>query len=174
MGDDTEMGSSFINPVIIVPKGNIVKLVIDARYLNSITNVSKYSWPLEPIGSLLTRLNGNYFTTSDLCSAYIQVPLTEETQQLTNFVIGSKQNTFQRRFYGLCGLPKFFSRMMTIHFAPLIKSRPAVTYIDDTIMQAQTAEELYSIIKKYHLLLRKAGLKAQLEITEFFCAKYIS
>ena len=69
MGDDTEMGSSFINPVIILPKGNIVKLVIDARYLNSITDLSKYSWPLEPIGSLLTRLNGNYFTTSDLCSA---------------------------------------------------------------------------------------------------------
>ena len=69
MGDDTEMGSSFINPFIILPKGNIVKLVIDARYLNSITDLSKYSWPLEPIGSLLTRLNGNYFTTSDLCSA---------------------------------------------------------------------------------------------------------
>ena len=36
MGGDTEMGSSFINPVIIFPKGNIVKLVIDARFLNSI------------------------------------------------------------------------------------------------------------------------------------------
>ena len=91
MGDDTEMGSSFINPVFILPKGNIVKLVIDARSLNSITDLSKYSWPLEPIGSLLARFNGNYFTTSDLCSAYNQVPLTEETQQLTSFVIGSKQ-----------------------------------------------------------------------------------
>ena len=171
MGDDTEMGSSFINPVIILPKGNILKLVIDARYLNSITDLSKYSWPLEPIGSLLTRLNGNYFTTSDLCSAYNQVPLTEETQQLTSFVIGSKQYTFQRGFYGLCGLPNFFSRIMTIHFAPLIKSRQAVTYIDDTIMQAQTAEEMYSIIKKDHLLLRKAGLKAQPEKTKFFLRK---
>ena len=54
MGDDTEMESSFINPVIIFPKGNKVKLVIDARYLNSITDLCKYSWPLEPIGSLLT------------------------------------------------------------------------------------------------------------------------
>ena len=107
MGDGSEMRSSFINPVIILPKGNIVKLVIDARYLNSITDLSKYSWPLEPIGSLLTRLNGNYFTTSDLCSAYNQVPLTEETQQLTGFVIGSKQYTFQRGFYGLCGQPNF-------------------------------------------------------------------
>ena len=77
VGDETEMESSFINPEIILTKGNIVKLVIDARNLNSITGLSKYSWPLEPIGSLLTRLNGNYSTKSDLCSAYNQVPLTE-------------------------------------------------------------------------------------------------
>ena len=154
LGDDTEMGSVFNNSNMILPKGNIVKPVIDARYLNSIADLSKYSWPLEPIGSL--------------------IPLTEETQQLTIFVLGSKQYTFQRGFYGLCGLPNFFSRIMTIHFATLIKSRQAVTYIDDTILQAQTAEEMHSIIKKYHLLLRKAGLKAQPEKKKSFCAKYNS
>ena len=122
-----------------------MKLVIDARYLNSTTDLSKYSWPLEPIGSLLTKLNGNYFTTSDFCSAYNQVSLTEETQINTRFNV---------IFTGLW-LTNFFSTIMTIHFAPLIKSRRAVTYIDDTIMQAETAEKMYSIINKYHLLLRK-------------------
>ena len=101
MGNDKEMGSEFINPIIILPKGNTVKLVIDARYLNSITDLSRYSWPLEPFGSLLNRLKGNFFTTSDLCSAYNQVPLTEETKQLVSFVIGPKQYTFERGFYGL-------------------------------------------------------------------------
>ena len=97
--------------------------------------------------SSLTRSNGNYFTTSEFCSAYNQDPLTEETQQLKSFIIGSKQYTFQRGFYGLCGLPNFFTRITTIHFAPLTKSRQALSYIEDTNMQAQTAEELYSIIK---------------------------
>ena len=91
MGNENEMGSEFINPIIILPKGNTIKLVIDARYLNSITDLSRYSWPLEPIRSLLAKLKGNYFTTSDLRSAYSQVPLTEETKQLVSFVIGSKQ-----------------------------------------------------------------------------------
>ena len=171
MGSNTEIGSEFINPNIILPKGNIVKLVIDARYLNSITDLSRYSWPLEPIGSLITKLKGNFFTTSDLCSAYNQVPLTEETEQLTSFVIGSKQYTFKRGFYGLCGLPNFFSRIMTIHFAPLIKRNQAVTYIDDTIMQAQTVEEMFDIIATFHDLLRKSGLKAQPEKTKFFFKK---
>ena len=168
MGSNTEMGSEFINPIIILPKGNIVKLVIDARYLNSITDLSHYSWPLEPIGSLITKLKGNFFTTSDLCSAYNQVPLTEETQHLASFVIGSKQYTFKRGFYGLCGLPNFFSRIMKIHFAPLIKRNQAVTYIDDTIMQAQTVEEMFDIIATYHDLLRKSGLNAQPEKKQHF------
>ena len=163
MGSNTEKGSEFINPIIILPKGNIVKLVIDERYLNSITDLSRYSWPLEPIGLLITKLKGNFFSTSDLCSAYNQVHLTEETQQLTSFVIGSRQYTFKRGFYGLCGLPNFFSRIMTIHFAPLIKRNQAVTCIDDTIMKAQTIEEMFDIIATYHDIIRKSGLKAQPE-----------
>ena len=118
IGSNTEMGSELINPIIILPKGNIVKLVIDARYLNSKTDLRRYSWPLESIGSLITKLKGNFFTTSDLCSAHNQVPLTEETQQLTSFVIGSKHYTFKGGLYGLCGLPNFFSSIMTIYFAP--------------------------------------------------------
>ena len=163
MGSITKIRSEIINPIIILPKGNIVKLVIDARYLNSVTDLSFYSWPLEPIGSFITKLKVNFFTTSDLCSAYNQVPLTEETQQLTSFVIGSKQYTFKRGFDGLSGLPISFSRIMTIHFAPLIKRNQAVTYVDDTIMQAQTVEEVFDIFATYHVLLRKSGLKAQPE-----------
>ena len=78
MGSKTEMGSECINPIIVLSKGNIVKLVIDSRYLNSITDLSRYSWPLEPIGSFITKTKENFFTTSDLCSAYNQVPLTQQ------------------------------------------------------------------------------------------------
>ena len=170
MSNDKEMGSEFINPIKILPKGNKVKLVVDARYLNSITDLSGHSWPLEPIGSLLTRLKGNFFTTSDLCLAFNQVPLTEETKELVIFVIGPQQYTFERGFYGLCCLPNFFSRLKTIHFAPLIKKQ-AITYIDDTIMQVQDETEMFEIIDKYHELLRKSGLKAQTEKTKFFRRK---
>ena len=91
MGNAKEMGSEFINPIIILPKGNTVKLVIDTRYLISITDLIRYSCPREPIGSHLTRLNRNFFSTSDLYSAYNQVLLAEATKQLVSFVIESKQ-----------------------------------------------------------------------------------
>ena len=77
---DVEMGSLLNNPMIILPKGDTVKLVIDARYLNSITDFSNYSWPLEPVQMLPTRLDGVYYTTSDLALAYNQVPFSEDTK----------------------------------------------------------------------------------------------
>ena len=137
-----EMGSLFTNPIIILPKGDTVKLAIDARYLNSITDLSKYSWPLEPIRMLLTRLDGVYYTTSDLASAYNQVPLSEDTKKPTSFVVCGKQYMFERGFYGLRDLPNYFSRIMTIHFAEMIATKQAITYIDDVILQAKTKAEM--------------------------------
>ena len=58
MGDDDELGSLFVNPIILLPKADYVKLVIDARYLNSITDLTNYSRPLEPVQMIMTRING--------------------------------------------------------------------------------------------------------------------
>ena len=57
---------------------------------------------------------------------------------------------------------------MTIHFAPLIKKKKVVTYLDDSFMQSQTKEEMFEIISEYHSLLRKSGLKAAPEKTFLF------
>ena len=90
---------------------------------------------------------------------------------MTSFIIGGRQYNYTRGFYGLCGLPNFFSRLMTIHFDPLIKKRQAITYIDDTIMQSQTKHKMFTIINEYHTLLRKAGLNAAPDKTFFFLKK---
>ena len=61
MGDDDEMGSFFVNPIILMPENDYVKLVIDARYLNSVTDLTTYSRPLEPVQMIMTRVNGKIF-----------------------------------------------------------------------------------------------------------------
>ena len=104
MGDDDEMGSFFVNPIILMPKNDYVKLVIDARYLNSKTDLTNYSWPLDPVQMIMTRVNGKFFSVSDLSCAYHQVPLSPETQNMTSLIIGGRQYTHTRGFYGLCGL----------------------------------------------------------------------
>ena len=119
----------------------------------------------------MTKVNGKFFSVSDIPCAYHQVPLSSETQKLKSFVIGGRQYTFTQGFCGLCGLPNFFSLLMTIHFDPLIWKKQAIAYIDDTIKQSQTRGEMFTIINEYHTLLRKAGLKAAPDKTFFFLKK---
>ena len=101
IGRDIGMGSIFSNLVIILPKGDTVKLVNDTPYLNSISDLSNYSWLLEQEQSLLIRLDRVYYTTSNLTSACNQVPPSEDTKMLSNVVVGGKQYMFERGFYGL-------------------------------------------------------------------------
>ena len=110
----------------------LCKIVIEARYLSSITDTSISSWPLEPLNVLMTKITGTVITSSELSSVYNQVPLTEDKQEVKSFIVGGRQYTYQKGFYGLKPLPSFFSRLMRYAFAPLIKRKQAVTYIDDT------------------------------------------
>ena len=98
-------------------------MVIDAGHLNSITDLSNYSWLLEPVQMLFTRLDGVNFTTSDLASAYIQVTFSEDTKKLISLVYGGKQNMFEREPFGLCALPNFFTRIMKIHYAEMVAKK---------------------------------------------------
>ena len=75
--EDQFKGNTFINPVIILAKGESLKIVLDARFLNSLIEESKCNWPIEPIQVILTKINGKYFTTAYMNSAYNQIPQDE-------------------------------------------------------------------------------------------------
>ena len=47
--------NTFINPVIILAKGESLKKVLDARYLISLIDESKCNWPIEPNQVILTK-----------------------------------------------------------------------------------------------------------------------
>ena len=158
MCDDDEMASLFVNPINLMPRSNYVKLVMDERYLNSVTDLLNLSWPLEPVQLIMTMVIGKFFSVSDLSCAYHEVSLSPETQKFTSFIIVGKQYTYTPRFNGLCGLRKFFSRLMAIHFDPLIKKEQAITDTDDTIMQSKNKNEMFRFINEYHSLLRKASI----------------
>ena len=74
-------GNTFTNPVLKLRKGESLKIVFDARYLNSMMDESKWNWPIESVDVALTRTNGTIFTTADLISAYNQIPLDEQSMR---------------------------------------------------------------------------------------------
>ena len=62
-------GTTYLNPLIIIPKGDTIKCVLDARHLNSNTEQSDESWPIGPPASQLARANKKYKSAIDLILA---------------------------------------------------------------------------------------------------------
>ena len=78
--------NTFINPVIILAEGDSLKIVLDARFFNSLIDESKCNWPIEPIQVIITKINGQYFTTANMNNALNQTPLDEQSRRITQFV----------------------------------------------------------------------------------------
>ena len=144
------IGTTFLNPLIIIPKGDAIKVVLDSRHLNSNTNREFEPLPIEPLAPRLARANKKYKSSIDLVYAYAHTPLDEETNKLTGFSSGYKLFTFIRGFYGLKGLPNFFTEQMSTFFRPLIDKRSALVYIDAILLLADEKQEMFELIKELH------------------------
>ena len=153
------IGTTFSNPLIIFPKGDAIKVVLDVRHLNSNTNQELESWPIEPLAPQLARANKKYKSTIDLMYAYAHTPLDEETIKLTGFSSGDKLYAFIRGFYGLKGLPNFFTKQMSTFFRSLIDKRSALVYIDDVLLLANEKQEMFELIKELHTIASRENLK---------------
>ena len=153
------IGTTIFNPLIIIPKGHSKKVVLDARHLNSNTNKELESWPIEPLAPQLARANKKYKSTIDSMYAYAHTPLDEETIKLTGFSSGDNLYTFIRGFYGLKGLPSFFTKQMSTFFRSLIDKRSALVYIDDILLLADEEQEMFELIEELHKIATNENLK---------------
>ena len=164
-------GKTFTNPVIILRKGESLKIVLDARYLNSMIDESKCNWPIEPVDVALTRINGTIFTTADLNSAYNQITFDEQSMRYTHFTIGNKQYCFKRLFYGISIGPAAFASILTHFLYPLIRKGTVITYVDDIFIQTNPYPQMYETRIEYHKILLKENLKAAPDKTYFMLKK---
>ena len=76
--DKPAYATTSLNPLIITPKGDSTKCVLDARHLNSKTEQSDASWPIEPLAPQLARTNKKYKSAIDLMYAYAHTPLMKK------------------------------------------------------------------------------------------------
>ena len=115
-------GTTFLNPLNIIRKKVPLKLF---WHLNSNTDQSSESWPLEPLATQLARADTKYKSAIDLMYAYAHATLDEETIKLTGFSSGDRLFAFLRGFYGLKGLPNFFTEQISTFFKDLINDASA-------------------------------------------------
>ena len=156
--DKPVYGTTYLNPLIIIPKGDTIKCVLDARNLNSNTDQSDESWPIEPLAPQLARANKNYKSAIDLMYAYAHTPVDEDTNKLTSFSSGDKLFAFIRGFYGLKGLPNFFTKQMSNFFKTLIEQGFALVYIYDILLLSDSKEHMFQLIEQLHIISTKTIL----------------
>ena len=91
--------------------------------------------------------------------AYAPTPLVEDTIKLTSFSSGDELFAFIRGFYGLKGLPKFFTKQMSNFFKTPIEQGFALVYIDDILPLSDSKEHMFQLIEHLHIISTKNNLK---------------
>ena len=161
--DKPVYGTTYLNPLIIIPKGDSIKCVLDARHRNSNTEQSDESWPIEPLAPQLARANKEYKSAIDLMYAYAHTPLDEETIKLTSFSSGDKLFAFIRGFYGLKGLP-FFLLNKCHHSLKHLLNKVLLLYTSMTFYSYQIPKNTCSnLLNNYILLAQKTTLNLLLK-----------
>lgn len=79
----------------------------------------------------------NLFSTLDLVSGYLQVPLTEHAKEKTAFITSDKTGQLERMVFGLRNSPYVFSQLMNIVLEP-IKGTTALWHLDDVLVGAKS------------------------------------
>ena len=141
------------NLVLARKKDSSLRLCIDYRQLNSITQKDAYALPR--ITEIFDYLSGSqYFTVLDMKSGYHQVPIHPDDVHKTAFTAGPLGHwEFCRLAFGLTNSPATYQRLMDTIFADLSPTFLQV-YLDDVIVFSRTFEEhvshLQIVFQKLH------------------------
>ena len=151
--------SPWTSPVVPVrKKDGTLRLCIDYRQLNSVTQDDKYQMPR--VEEMVERLGkAKYISKLDLAKGYYQVPVEPDDQSKTAFLTPMGKFQFKRMPFGLKGAPSTFQRMMDTLLAPCHQFAGA--YIDDITVHSNSWMEHLDHLREVLQLLREANLTAK-------------
>ncbi|KAJ8353489.1 hypothetical protein SKAU_G00210560 [Synaphobranchus kaupii] len=148
--------SAWVSPIVVIQKkSGKIRMCVDLREPNKAVIIDAF--PLPHMDELLSSLQGStVFSSIDLANAYYQVPLSEESRDLTAFITHDGLFRFCRVPYGLASAPSAFQKMMSIVLADL----PGVEYyIDDIIIHGSDMHTHDKVLTATLQRLNSAGLQ---------------
>ena len=163
----TPSKSAWSSPVVpIRKKDGTMRLCIDYRKVNAVTKPDRF--PMPNMTDLVFSLHGmQYFTSLDLVRGYYQIPLAEQSQEITAFSTTRSHYQFKRLSFGLKNAPAAFQREMQEILRGYL-GRQVVVYIDDILIMSRTFDEHLELVGAVLGTLCEYGIKVKVEKCQWF------
>lgn len=102
-----------------------------------------------------------------MCSAFNQIPLTEDSRRLTGFQTSSGVYQFQRLYFGLKVEPLACQRVMH-HVTSILGFEYVLIYLDACLIYISTLKEHLQTLEKVFDCFKSAGLTLRTDKCHFF------
>ncbi|KAG0420322.1 Transposon Tf2-9 polyprotein, partial [Dictyocoela roeselum] len=160
-----EKSCDAVSPAFVIKKKNgKLRLVVDYRYLNSITKKVHNITP--NIYEILAKLKGAaVFSTIDLNNGYYQISVNDEDVDKTGFSIMKRTYVFRRMPFGLCNAPATFQTAMNMIFND---TENVLVYMDDILVYTSTLDQHKWILKKVFGKLQENNVSINFDKSKLF------
>jgi transposase InsO family protein len=159
--------SKFAAPCTLPPKGpNNYRLCVNYKGVNECTVLDPHPFP--KIDDMIDSLGGcTCFSVIDLCDAFWQLPLTEDTKKFSAFILPCGHFEWNVLPFGWKNSPALFQRIITQVLADLLDNT-TFAYIDDICVGGRTKEECQEKTEKVLAALKKHGFEVNQTKSVFF------
>lgn len=126
------------NDCHVLKKEVSIRLCVDFRWLNSVTQTDAYTIP--SLDDMFDQVESTcYITTLHLTQCYCQIPLAADVCKKTAFLTPTGLHQFKGLPFGLCGAPGTFPWLMDQLLCGL--GSYLAVFLDDTIIYSNLWEE---------------------------------
>ena len=149
--------ASYSLPVLFVkkPEGGI-QFCVDYKRLNTITKKDRYPIPL--MKETLAQLEGaKHFTKIDICQAFYQIKISEDSEELTTFLTSFGIFKYLVMPCGLCNRSASWQHLINDTLFDFLHCF-VQAYLDNILIYNKTLQDYRSHFRQVLQRLRKAGL----------------
>lgn len=163
--------SNFNSPLILVPKPTLGgekrwRMCVDYRLVNKKLTADKF--PLPRIDEILDGLGrAKFFSVLDLFNGFYQIPLHEDSRDITSFSTPAGSFRWKVLPFGLNVSPNSFSRMMSLAFSGANQIQYFL-YMDDVIVIGSSVKHHLKNLEGIFEICRNRNLKLNPLKCKFF------
>lgn len=155
--------SAFASPMVVIEKADKVniRICIDCKRTVNPQITNEIFYPLPDQDSIFARIgNAHWFCVIDLCNAYLQLNLTEDSQEILTLNTPFGLYRYTKLPFGVSAAPSIFQSVIDDILKGVINAK---AYLDDILIWGEDKEECERNLEEVIERLSKYNVKVNLD-----------